>query len=235
MYWIYLIIFISIVLVPDIVRQGFYFLKEEQAEEVLIFMLGMFGFFIFLWAEKQFRNNLLRRLKIQKEAHEISKDLTDTYSYIGEMNRKLDVFKEIFLCLPETSPIQPHEERIIFKQIFEAIALFTKSAIFVIRLVDITNHKTLREIKGNKKIPFIVDNSYLKKNTLVAEAEHYIVFNAPKPIENLTASIIIYKRYGKNPVTDIEFLKVLAAKILCILTYAQIKNGSRQDRFDKII
>jgi len=219
--------------VPGIVRQDFYFLNEENAEEILIFALGMLGFFVFLWAEKQFRDNLFKRLKIQKEAREISKDLTDTYSYIGEMNRKLDVLKEISLYLPETNPIQPHEERIIFKQIFEAIALFSKSAIFIIRFTDITNRKIVREIKGNKKIPFTVDNSYFEKNTPINETGHYIVFNAPKPIENLMASIIIYKRNGKNPVADPEFMMVLAAKILCTFAYSQIKSASCQ-KFDKI-
>lgn len=223
MYWIYLIIFIFIVSVPDIVRKDVYSLRHETIQEILIFTFGMLGFFVFLWAEKKFRDNLLKRLKIQKESREISKDLTDTYSYIGEMNRKVEILRDIFLCLPETNPIQPHEERIIFKSIFEGIALFSKGATFIIRFTDTINHRTLREIKGSKKVPFTVDNSYLKKNASVIEEDHYIIFNAPKPIENLTASIIIYKKNGKNSVTEPEFMKVLAAKTLCTFAYSQIK------------
>jgi len=81
MYWIYLTIFVLAVLVPDIVPHGstVFHLGEEQLEEILIFFLGLGGFLIFRWKEKQSNANLREKIKIQKEASQISKSLTDTY------------------------------------------------------------------------------------------------------------------------------------------------------------
>ncbi len=80
MYWIYFILFILAILVPDLVRGQFYFLREENLEELIIFILGIAGFSIFIFKEKQLSVQKIRQKIGHKKLQQTAKDLVDSYS-----------------------------------------------------------------------------------------------------------------------------------------------------------
>ena len=53
MYWLFLIIFVITVLVPDIVRKDVSVFSETRLEEILIFIMGATAFFIFIKNEQK--------------------------------------------------------------------------------------------------------------------------------------------------------------------------------------
>jgi hypothetical protein len=107
MYWIFLIIFIIVVLVPDIVRSNFYIISETRLEEVLIFFMGAVAFAIFMKNEQQLLFHKKEKVKDEKKIEQAVKDLVESYSYIGEVNRKMDLlmnmFQDLLLILITTS------------------------------------------------------------------------------------------------------------------------------------
>lgn len=225
MHWIYLVIFVSMIFTPRIISHDFYFINQQTAQEISIFILGTLGFVIFLWIEKQFRQNFFKRLHIQKEAHQISRELKYTYSYIGELNRKFDILKNILIYLPEKNIINEQNDREIFKPVLEAIQIFSKSEIFLIRFINFESQKILKEIRCNKKIPFIVRSNYIKeKNTFIFETDHYIIFNSPISINNMLCSIIVYGKNLKKLNDDFKIILGLATKSLCLFIYTRTKN-----------
>ena len=80
---------------PEIIVSGVSFFSEERLEIIILFVLGSIGFFLFIIKEKQLIKSQKHRSKIQKDLAMVSKDLTNSYSYIGETNRKLDIIKNI--------------------------------------------------------------------------------------------------------------------------------------------
>ena len=223
MYWIYLVIFILAVLIPYVVPHGsrIFFLEEEQLEELLIFILGLLGFLIFRWKERQSNTNLREKIKIQKEAHQISKSLTDTYSYIGETNRKLDIMKNISDMLLDVPDMSPQKEKLFFDNLMESIYVLTHSKKIMIRFINTETEKTEKEVKSKKRVFLKISNeeiinSLIKKNKSFNESEFHFVILSPKEIDKTVAAIIISKNNQKQKLEDPEILKSLAAQLLFI-------------------
>lgn len=226
MYWIYLALFILAVMIPGIVSDDdrFFFLKEEQIEEISIFFLGFFGFLIFLISEKRSAKYLKEKMKIQKEAREISKNLTSTYSYIGETNRKLDIIRNISENLLDLPRITQKKELEFYNNLTESIFAISKSEKFVIRFVDTKNKKTKKEIKSKKRIYFKIENSEIidkifKKEIGFIEKKYHFVIVSSKEINNTVSAIIISKNNEQQKLEDLEILKSLTAYSLFFYDY----------------
>lgn len=217
MYWIYLIIFVLAVLVPDVVPRDsmVFFLDEEQLEELLIFILGLTGFLIFRWKEKQSNSRLAEKIKIQKEAHQISKSLTDTYSYIGETNRKLDILKNISINLAEVNDIGPEGEKKFFDTLVESIYILGKSKKFVIRFIDTETGKTEKSVKSGKKVFIKAGNEEiirsLSEKKSFTETRYHFIAISPKKIGKMISAIIISKNNQQQKLEDPDMLKALAS------------------------
>jgi hypothetical protein len=225
MYWIYLALFILAVLVPDIVPHGatLFYLGEEQIEEVLIFILGLTGFLIFRWKERQSNEHLEEKLKIQKEANQISKSLTDTYSYIGETNRKLDIMKAMSMTLLDMTGTD-FEKKKFFDSVMESIYILGKSKTFIIRFINTENNQTEQEIKSKKKIFIKSSNEEIIKNLAsksqyFIEDKQYFIIISPKEIDKTIAAIIISKNNQQQKLEDPEMLKALASQSLFLFAY----------------
>lgn len=224
MYWFYLIIFILAVFVPDLINREFYFLGEERVEELAIFLLGTIGFLFFIIREKQLSLNVAEKTKIQKEAFRISKDLTDSYSYIGETNRKLDILKNIILEIPESSVISKKEEEKIYASIMEAVHILTKAKRFSLRFFDLNSRNTLKEIKSGKGPNINVENSYIiaaKKKIL--KDKDFTIIVSPEKIDKIKCCIIIPHEKREQELDDPELIEALASRALLFFALSRKK------------
>lgn len=224
MYWIYLAIFILAVFSPDIVHRGLFFFNKDASaneirmmEELSIFIFGIIGFLIFLWKEKQLKSSMKEKSKIQTEMSQASRDLKDSYSYIGEINRKLDILKNIALGFPEDSlPPSPHKLG-IYDAITEALKILCKTNDFTVRLADETTNNTVKEITGHPKMVFKIKNNALK---LMADKDYvknddYHIFRSPQKIDNIRTYVII-QRKPNGRIEDPGLIKTLTTQILFI-------------------
>lgn len=222
MYWIYLVIFVLAVFSPDIVHRGLFFLQKNapenevrMLEELSIFLFGVLGFLIFFWKEKQLKFNIRERSKFQKEASQTSKDLKNSYLYIGEINRKLEILKNIALGFSENSLPFSSSKLEIYNSITEALKMLGKTNSFIIRIVDEEKNNTIKEIYGQEKIIFKIKNSSLKlmegKNYIIND--DYYIFRSPQKIDNIRTYIIIQRETNRQ-IEDTKLIKMLATQIL---------------------
>ncbi|MDO8529779.1 MAG: hypothetical protein Q7S18_03875 [bacterium] len=221
MYWIYLIIFVLAVLAPDIIpsEKTLFLLRKEQLEELLIFFLGLIGFIIFRWKEKQSSINLKEKIKIQKESSLIFRNLNDTYSYIGEINRKLDMMKAVSINLLEIPCLDPKKEKKVFEPLMESVYILGKSRKFIIRFVNTKNKETEYEIKSKRRMFIKVSNEDIVKNLFnkgqsFTEDDRLFIIASSKKIEEIISAIIIMKNNKQQKLEDPEMLKSLAAHYL---------------------
>lgn len=228
MYWIYLIIFILMVMVPGIIKNPVFLLSEENAEEAIIFLLGIIGFLIFNYKERQLSFNLKERLKIQKEATKTSKDLTHSYSYIGEINRKLEILNNISLKLAEAPRLTPAKRKRVCDLILKAIKALAKTSQFTVYFANLTSKKILNEIRGeNKEFPMGIKNLIfsLRGARNLIEINDYLIIKSAKNINGAHAFIII-KIKGKQASENIKLLQTLATQSLLLFSLSK-KAGSK--------
>ena len=112
---------------PTLVQKGFYGFSADQTEEFATLILGSIAFAVFLIQERLLKKNVSEKKAIQKKVNRMTKDLTHSYSYIGEINRKVDILESIALSYPESLILTTKKQKEVYKSIMEAIRLFGKS------------------------------------------------------------------------------------------------------------
>ena len=216
MYWIYLIIFTLIVFVPTFIRDGFHTFDMTQTQEFTILFLGSLGFSLFVLQEKKLKKNIAEKSSIQGQVNNMSKDLKYSYTYIGEINRKLDILKHIVLSYPESSKLTHKNESELYDSIMEATRLFGKSDEFALRFACVSDFSLLKEIKSISSSPlgFSMKNNDFEKRYF--ESDDFIVIISPKPIDGTFSYIIMRKKSASQQIEDIELMKTLATQALFI-------------------
>jgi hypothetical protein len=220
MYWIYLSLFVLIVIIPKVVSGDRLFLLEDDQESILIFFVGAIGLLIYLWKENQLRFQLREKVKIQKEASRVSRDLADSYSYIAEINRKMEIVKNIALGLPETSSVTPERLTELYESILEALSLLGKTDTFFLCVVDVRSGNVAKkfDVRG-KRCPVLKYSELAKRNETVLREGEYVIIRSSKRMKGCLAFIVLRKKNGV--IEDPEIFKALAAQALFLYSIEQ--------------
>lgn len=214
MFWIYLAIFILAVFTPELIEKNFYALSEKNLEELILLFLLTYAFILFLARESQLVKKLKEKIKIQHEAKFMNKDLTNSYLYIGEANRKLDIIKNIAINIPKQKSYFGNRKN-PYESIIEAITIFSKSTNFVIRFISAETKETLEEIRGGKKASLKAENDLIiKKKGEFFETEHHFIFVSFKSPPEIICAIAISKKIGSQKIKDPDIFIALASLAL---------------------
>lgn len=221
MYWIYLIIFIIAVLAPDIIKGSFYFLSENRAEELLIFVLGIMGFLFFMWQEHQLFIQKNEKKRDKKKIDQTIKDLVESYSYIGEVNRKMDILMNISLGLTEKSNLSKNKQAEIYFSIIEASKFLMKAECSFLRFINIKDNSLEKEIKMDTCVCSIKNETMAKINDSdsAEEIENFLITSSHQMIKNIRCYLIVSDYEEQEDKTN-EMLKVLASQALFVFSYA---------------
>ena len=223
MYWIFLIIFIITVLVPDLVRQDVSFLPEIRAEEILIFLMGALAFVIFLKNEQQLIFHKKEKEKDEKRIEQTVKDLVESYSYIGEVNRKMDILMNIALGLSDRKVLSQADEKEIYASIVSAANFLLKADLAALRFVDIKSWRIKKEFRSEGSGNLVKNGqlSEIPENVNVKKFGECLVISSPQEIKNIRSYIMIcgYDGEEENNPKNLEILKVFASQALFLYSY----------------
>jgi hypothetical protein len=217
MYWIYLALFVLAVLTPKAIVGTVFSVPEEEAEALFVFLFGLTGFLIYFAKEKALIRHIREKLRLQQEKHDITRDLSDSYSYIGEANRKMDVLKGLVISLPATlDRLRKGEKKSVYDGLSKAIMLFSKTDSFSLRIVDRECGRVEKEIRKGKGDPcFSLDTeALLGSDRSFWEVGGCIVARSPSSIGRHVA----YLTFGKsaNRIDDGEIFQAFAAEGLAL-------------------
>jgi hypothetical protein len=227
MYWIFLILFIIAVLTPDIVRGPVYFLVEERVEEIFVFIMGAIAFFVFIQNERKINQQKKQKEKDEKRIHQTVKDLVESYSYIGEVNRKMDIVMNIALGLSDGSSLNKKKELEIYKSIVSAANFLMKADCTCLRFMDVTSGKTEKEFVLEEKEETVKNDALMmmEENVNVKKDGSCIIISSSQKINSIKSYLIIcgYDPEEESSPKNIEILKVFTSQALFLYSYTQIK------------
>lgn len=223
MYFIYFTVFVLMVFVPVMVSDKMFemsLLGEEPTEVLLILFLGAIGFAIYLWQEKKFKINFRKRIDVQKESHQIFKDLGEAYSYIGEVNRKLEIMKGAALGVAEN-----YEKKgaLAYVPFFQAFALLGKSKKIIIQFWDLKNKQLLGEVKTDAKLKIdsgISGEELLEREENFIETEEYFFAKSPKDVQGVVGIVAVKRLLTSHRVEDPALMKAFIAEALHLFVIA---------------
>ncbi len=235
MYWIFAVLFAIAVLIPDIIREDISLLAEERAEEVVIFILGSIAFLTFIINERKIAFQKKEKEQAQKKMSQTVKDLVDSYSYIGEVNRKMDLLMGVALGLTERSTLDKKKEKEIYESIVTAANFLLKANCAMIRFINLKTNRTEKEIKIPECANLSVANNDLIKmneHVNVKKQNGLFIVSSPQTINNIKSYLIIdgYDAQEEGKPKNTEILKLFASQ--AIFLYAYMLKGEN-NKYDK--
>lgn len=231
MYWIFLILFIITVLIPDIIRGNVFFLSQIRAEEVAIFLMGAIAFIVLTRREEIILFQKKEKEADQKKIDQAVRDLLESYSYIGEVNRKMDILMNIALGLTDRSTLNRAKEEEIYQSIISAANFLMKADSSSLRFVNLKKGRTEKELNVlEKKVP--VKNSDLtemKDEVTVEKKKGCLIVASTQKINDTKSYLLIcgYDREAESNPKNIEMLKVFVSQALFLHSY--VRSEATQD------
>ncbi len=230
MYLIYLTLFALIIFTPEFIQHGFYFLNEELLESFLIFCFGIIGLAIYLGKETALIRTVREKLFLQRESHQIRKDLSHSYSYIGEMNRRFEIVQQALMALP-TAALDGlrRKKKNLYQPIFDAVRLLTKSEHMQLLFVEASSGEILERVEVGKGFPgALQDGNYLlsTKKFLWDEA-NFCVIRSSQDTSGMAGFLAFEKRANQPEGTEV--LPILVAEALFLFLIDQGKIGARNE------
>lgn len=217
MYWIYLTLFIVIIFTPEMVNRGLFFFGEEEVESVVIFCFGLIGLLLYLAKESTLLRVVSEKLFLQRQTNQIRKDLSQSYSYIGEMNRRFDIVKNSILALPTTTPRPFSQDQTVrYQSVLSAMQLITKTPLLAVLVVDMAAERVLEHAGEEHEFPpALMDAAHLLAAAkFYWEEGEYSVVRAPEEAQGVTAFLVFRK--AANRFEDKEVFQILAAEALLL-------------------
>lgn len=164
MSFLYLVFFVLAVLSPSIYEQGYFGLSENLLEEATIFLFGMAGIITFTLYERHIERREAETARMENDVQRTKAELVESYSYIGSVNRKIELLKRL---MNDTSMTLIDRKRLP-KELLQAIAQNALGAVgaeaVLLRIMDQATLRTVAEVQVNAKKPqvFRVPNRELK-------------------------------------------------------------------------
>lgn len=231
MYWIFFALFILGVLVPDIIRGDIGFLSEERIEEVVIFLLGALGFLIFLFKERELIAEKEEKEKNQKRLDETGKDLIESYSYIGEVNRKIDMLMGVVLGISDRDTFDKKKEKEAYSSVANAAKMLLKGENATLVFLD----------SKSKKLEKVLDTddsaTRIRRDDLegiggvvnIKKTRSRIIVSSPNKMRNVRSYIKIdeYDEAEEKKPKNIEILKVLASQALFVYSFSRRESDNK--------
>lgn len=218
MYWIYLALFILAILTPGFINREFSLLREDDAESLLILGFGLFGLVLYFAKEKALLRVFREKLHLQKQANIITRDLSDSYSYIGEMNRKLDIVKELIFSLPKTTAeTLGKKEGAVYRSLLDAASLLAKTDAVTLCFVDTKRKEWVKRYQkqpNSGTLPGLDAKMLLEEGKFFWEVGEDVVVRSPRQAKGISAFLIFSKT--RNHVDDGEVFQILASEALLL-------------------
>jgi hypothetical protein len=232
MYWIFAILFFVSIVIPDIVRDDVSFLAEERAEEVAIFILGSIAFLTFVQNERRIAHQKKEKESAQKKMDQAVKDLVDSYSYIGEVNRKMDILMDVALGLADHSILDKKKENETYESIINAANFLLKADYSTIRFINLKTNQTEKEIGLAEHVNLDVTNKdiiEMGENINIKKQGSVLIVSSPQKIKDIKSCLIIngYDENEERKPKNMEILKLFASQ--AIFLYSYILKGEKNE------
>ncbi|MEI9966858.1 MAG: hypothetical protein WDN67_04510 [Candidatus Moraniibacteriota bacterium] len=222
MYWIYLAIFILAILTPEIITGDSFLLREGDMEALLIFCFGALGFLIYIAKEKALLRLFKEKVLLQKQTNLISRDLSQSYSYIGEVNRRFEIIRDLCLRLPEEELYREHlPPETVYEPILDAVKTLARTDKAALCFVDTRSGQKVLSVEtfSPKEAGVLSKESLLGTEKSFWEEEGFLVVRSSEPAEGIHAFLMFAKE--ANDLEDRDAFSILVAQALLIYTMRQ--------------
>ncbi|MFA5994379.1 MAG: hypothetical protein WC823_05465 [Parcubacteria group bacterium] len=196
-------------------------MPEERIEEFLIFVMGITSFLFFILKEHQLEAQSKEKLKEQRRLQQTAKDLVDSYSYIGEVNRKMDMLMKIGANLSESVSLNKKKECKVFDNILDTTIFLLKGQSASLVFYNVKTKRIIKEICSDKKCQLIKKNKdffTLEKDIYIKVIEDYIIFSSNRSTQDVRSYLVVrgFDEFQSQDNNNQDIIKYLVMQALFV-------------------
>ncbi len=212
MFFLYLIIFILIVSTPFLVVRGVWIFSEDELEAIVLLCAGVISFIIYRVKDYQVFETIRDRMRLQRLFARAQKELSESYSYIGQANRRTDIMYEIFSDLSHIDQ-EGHKGSIA-----RAMKLLPYTDDFSFRFLTMSKGRSCKKIGGGSAFGHLPDALFCRKANTQSYREKDVLFVYSEVQEHdLRACIAL--PYSEKAENDIDFFRALTAYFIMVYVF----------------
>lgn len=218
MYWLYFFLLIIAISTPIFIEGEAWGLSEDMREAALILVAGTLGFLLFIFKEKSLLRHMREKLWFQQKNSTITKDLSQSYSYIGEVNRKVDILKETMHRLAEIIDTKGGKEEKMLWEILDTIKHLTQAECVGLRtFVDNVCVNRLEENGDKKVFAKVSDEALLNNERRFFEVEGIQVVTREQLASQTRIFLLLSRK--NNEEIDADILSILLDTLAILEKY----------------
>jgi hypothetical protein len=162
---VYLALFVLAVLSPSLITKNFFGIPERHVEECFIFLFGLVGLATFSIYQRIMEKTEKEHEDAKSEYDRARHELVDSYRYIGNINRQMEVLKRLAnqTSLKMLDGDQSHKD--LLNTLLQSAAESAGAHAALIRYVDLERLQTKHEVLHSldKAFVFKVPNKELRR------------------------------------------------------------------------
>jgi hypothetical protein len=216
-YWLYFFLFIVAVSTPIFIESEAWHLTEDMREASVILVSGAIAFVLYVLKDKSLLRHVREKLWFQQKNSAITKDLSQSYSYIGEVNRKVDILQNMMHRLVEIRETKQEEERMLW-EVLDTIKQLTQADRVSIRIFTkgVCTHQL--EEKADKKVFAVISD-----DDLIANGKSFFEINgiqgvSSQQLRKKTKIFLLFSR-AHNDEVDEGMLNIILAFLAILDTF----------------
>jgi hypothetical protein len=214
MFFLYLVIFVVIVSTPFIIYDGFWIFTEDETEALLLLFSGVISFLIYRFRDYQVFQNIKDRIRLQRLFARAQRDLSESYSYIGQANRRADIMYEIFSDLSHVTSDD------YSNSIRDALDFLPHAKEYSFRLIDLNTMSNVAKIDNSQELQRLPDKLFCKSgNTHTYQYKDILFIYSEVPDKKMRSCLAV--PFSEKAEDDTEFFKALTAYFIMIYVLHQ--------------
>jgi hypothetical protein len=216
-YWLYFFLFLAAISAPIIIEGESLYVSEDMREAGVILVAGAIAFLLYVLKEKSLLRHVREKLWFQQKNSAITKDLSQSYSYIGEVNRKVDILRSMMNRLVEIRETNADEEKMLW-EVLDTIKQLTQAEMVSMRIFTnkvCTHH--LEEKRDKKIFSEISDEELIKNEKSFFELKGIQGISSQK-LRKKTKIFLLFSR-SHNDEVDEGILNIILAFLAILDTF----------------
>lgn len=212
MFFLYLAIFITIVSTPFLITGGWWIFTEDEFEALMLLGAGIVSFMIYRLKDYQVFENIRDRVRLQRSFARAQKELSESYSYIGQANRRTDIMYEIFSDL---SHLESHGYK---DGVQRAMALLPYTNDYSFRFINIEQSRSYKKMGGGSTYNHLPDTLFCENaNTGTYRKKDMIFVYSESKEKNIRTCIAL--PYSEKAQNDVEFFRAITAYFTIVYAF----------------
>lgn len=214
MYWLYLTLFLVVISTPLLIQGERGYLTEDMREALVIFAAGAVTLILYIAKEKSLLRHVREKLWFQQKTTAITKDLSQSYSYIGEVNRKVDILKGMMHRLVEMENGKQSAER-MFWEVLDTLKHIAQADRVSLRIFKNQRCVHRLEEKADRRVFSVLTDEELLQNEKGFFAIDGIQGIASQETRKQIKIVLLFSR-SQNDEVDEDVLHILLSLLLLL-------------------